>query len=160
VSDSHAHVPSAAPGGLRLRLGGGLGVDPDAVARAEAALASLSSNFETWMADEIAKLDAAWARVLAEGANAQTLEGLYMRAHDLKGLGATYQYPLVTRIAGSLCRLLHDPARRLAAPMDLLQAHFGAIKHAVAQKIRTDEDPWAAQAAADLETRTSAALGE
>ena len=42
-------------------------------------------------------------RIRAEGLTPETAENLYFRAHDLKGLGATYGYPLVTRIAGSLC---------------------------------------------------------
>jgi len=150
-------APFGGPGGPRLRLGGGMGVDPDAVARAEAALKSLSANFETWMSDEIVKLDAARARIDAEGWIAPTAEGLYMRAHDLKGLGTTYQYPIVTRMAGSLCKLIGDPARRLLAPMALVDAHIAAIKRSVAQQIHTEDDPWAAAAAADLEARALAA---
>ena len=41
-------------------------------------------------------------------------------AHDLKGLGATYQYPLVTRLAGSLCKMIDDPQTRLNAPMNII----------------------------------------
>ena len=50
---------------LKLKLGGGrLGaIDPAAIARAEAALKSLSSNFTQWLADEITKLDAAREQV-------------------------------------------------------------------------------------------------
>lgn len=151
------HGQVGASGGLRMRLGGGLGIDPGAVARAEAALKGLSSNFDTWMTDEIVKLDAVRTRIDAEGLNAETAEQLYMRAHDLKGLGATYQYPIVTRLAASLCKITHDPASRLSASMTLVDAHIAAIKHAVAQQIRTDEDPWAAATAADLEARTSSA---
>lgn len=152
----HAAV---APGGPRLRLGGRLGIDPGAIARAEAALAGLSTNFETWMADEIAKLDAARVRINAEGLTGEAAEGLYMRAHDLKGLGATYQYPIVTRLAASLCRLTHDSAKRTSMPMALVDAHIDAIRRAVAEKIRTDEDPWAAATVTSLEDRAATALG-
>jgi hypothetical protein len=158
LSDTE-HAAIAAPSGPRLRLGGRLGIDPDAIARAEAALAGLSSNFEAWMADEITKLDAARARIDSEGLTSEAAEGLYMRAHDLKGLGATYQYPLVTRLAASMCRLTHDPTRRASMPMALVDAHIHAIRRAVAEKVRTDEDPWGAATAADLEARASAVPG-
>ena len=107
-----------APNTLRLKVGGRLGaIDPAAIAKAEAALKSLSGNFAEWLADEVAKLDAARQRVRAEGLTAEAAENLYLRAHDLKGLGATYEYPLVTRIAGSLCKLIDDPDKRADAPL-------------------------------------------
>jgi len=159
LSESEIRPAAIAPVFPRLRLGGGPGADPSAVARAEAALKSLSANFETWMADELAKIEAARARISAEGLTAETGEGLYMRAHDLKGLGATYEYPIVTRLAGSLCELIHDPASRAKAPMALVDSHLAAIKRAVADKIRTDDHPWARATSEDLEARVAEVRG-
>ncbi|MHB8530110.1 MAG: Hpt domain-containing protein [Caulobacteraceae bacterium] len=147
-------APGAPGGGPRLRIGGGLGaIGPDAVARAEAALKSLSGNFAGWLDDEVGKLKAARVGIQAEGLTAATGEALYMRAHDLKGLGATYQFPLITRIAGSLCRITEDPATRADAPLDLVDAHIAAIEAAVAGQIRTDEDPRGRAMAEELEER-------
>lgn len=132
------------PNTLKLKLGGGgrLGaIDPAAIAKAEAALKSLSGNFAEWLADEVAKLEAARQRVRVEGLTTETAENLYLRAHDLKGLGATYEYPLVTRIAGSLCKLIDDPAKRLEAPLFLVDAHIDAIKAAVKGGIQSDTNP-------------------
>ncbi len=129
---------------LKLKLGGRLGgIDPAALAKAEAALKGLSSNFDQWMQDELTKLDAARERVRNEGYNAETAETLYFRAHDLKGLGSTYGYPLVTRIAASLCRLTDDPVNRLKAPLFLIDAHIDAIKAAVRGGVRDDDHPTA-----------------
>src|ERR1700749_3156620 len=106
------------PNTLKLKVGGRFGgIDPAAIAKAEAALKGLSSNFAQWLQDEIAKLDASRARIKAEGWSAETAESLYLRAHDLKGLGSTYEFPLITRLAASLCRLIDDPETRLNAPM-------------------------------------------
>ena len=130
------------PNTLRLKVGGRLGaIDPAAIAKAEAALKSLAGNFGEWLQDEVTKLEAARQRVRAEGLNAETAENLYLRAHDLKGLGATYEYPLVTRIAGSLCKLIDEPTKRAAAPMNLVDAHIDAIKAAVKGGIQTDTHP-------------------
>ncbi|MDR3507793.1 MAG: Hpt domain-containing protein [Caulobacteraceae bacterium] len=127
---------------LKLRLGGRLGgIDPAALAKAEAALKGLANNFEQWMQDELTKLDAARERVRAEGYNAETAETLYFRAHDLKGLGSTYGYPLVTRIAGLLCRLTDDPTTRLRAPLYLVDAHIDSIKAAVRGGVREADHP-------------------
>ncbi len=147
------------PGALRARVGGGgrLGViDPAAIAKAEAALKSLSGNFAQWLNDEVAKLDAARAAVSAEGPTHQTMESLYLRAHDLKGLGATYGFPLITRIAGLLCRLIDDKSKRLEAPMALVDAHIQAIKAAARDDIKTDDHPVGKVLVQELESRVRA----
>ena len=130
------------PNTLRLKVGGGFGgIDANAIAKAEAALKAMSSQFGQWLQDEITKLDAAQVAIRTHGLNAQTAEGLYFRAHDLKGLGTTYQYPLVTRLAGSLCKLLDDSTKRTSAPVRLLDAHIDAIKAVVRDQIQTDDHP-------------------
>jgi hypothetical protein len=139
---------------LKLKAGSRFGgIDAAALAKAEAALKGLAGNFDQWMDDELSKLDAARARIHAEGFNAETAENLYFRAHDLKGLGSTYGYPIVTSIAGSLCRLIDDPATRLRAPLFLLDAHIDAIKAAVRGKIRENDHPIALALLKELDTR-------
>jgi hypothetical protein len=146
-----------APNALRLKVGGRFGgIDPAAIAKAEAALKSLSAQFAQWLDDEIRKLDAAHAAVRTQGWTAETAEGLYLRAHDLKGLGATYEYPLITRIAASLCRLIDQPERRMSAPLPLVDAHVDAIKACVRDEIRDDSHPVGAALASELEARAAA----
>ena len=148
----HLIQPSNA---LRLKVGAGrLGmIDASAIAKAEAALQSLSGNFAQWLNDEVAKLEAARQGVRAEGVTADTMETLYLRAHDLKGLGATYGFPLITRIAGLLCRLIDDKAKRTDAPMPLIDAHIDAIKAAVRDGIKDVDHPIGKVLVQELETR-------
>ena len=152
MSDNNPGQMIQVPNTLRLKVGGRLGaIDPAAIAKAEAALKSLSGNFAEWLADEVAKLEAARQRVRAEGLTTEAAENLYLRAHDLKGLGATYEYPIVTRIAGSLCKLIDDPAKRAEAPMALVDAHIDAIKAAVRGRIQTDTHPVGSALVTELE---------
>jgi len=130
------------PNTLKLKVGGRFGaLDPSAIAKAEAALKSLSGNFTQWLQDEVVKLENARQRVKAEGMTAETMEFLYLRAHDLKGLGTTYEYPLITRIGASLCKLIDDKDKRLTAPMALIDAHIDGIRAAVRDEVKTDEHP-------------------
>jgi hypothetical protein len=140
---------------LRLKVGGGrLGaIDPAAIAKAEAALMSLASNFSQWLADEITKLEAARAQVKTVGVTVESMENLYLRAHDLKGLGTTYGYQLITRIAGSLCRMIDDKEKRMTAPLDLVDSHIDAIKAAVRDDIKSDEHPVGRVLVQELERR-------
>lgn len=148
----HLIQPSKA---LRLKVGGGrLGtIDAAAIAKAEAALKSLSGNFAQWLNDEVAKLEAARQVVRSEGPSPETMETLYLRAHDLKGLGATYGFPLITRVAGLLCRLIDDRAKRVNAPMALIDAHIDAIKAAVRDDIKDLDHPIGKALVQELETR-------
>jgi hypothetical protein len=156
LSDSNTGQMIQAPNALRLKVGGRLGaIDPAAIAKAEAALKSLSGNFAEWLAEEVSKLDAARQRIRADGLTPEAAENLYLRAHDLKGLGATYEYPLVTRIAGSLCKLIDDPAKRAEAPLFLVDAHIDAIKAAVKGGIQTDADPIGRALVTELEARVT-----
>ena len=159
MSNSNPAQMIQPPNALKAKLGGGrFTLDADAVARAEAALKSLSGQFSQWLQDELAKLDAARAEVKAQGLTTATAEVLYMRAHDLKGLGATYEFPLVTRLAGSLCKLIDSPETRLSAPLALVDAHIDAIKAAVRDDIKTDEHPLGKALAEELESRVSTYL--
>jgi hypothetical protein len=134
---------------------GPLPVNADVVARAEAALKALSGQFSRWLQDEVDKLDAAHLRVCAEGLEGEAAESLYTHSHDLKGLGGTYEFPIVTRLAGSLCRLLD--ARRAEAPLDLVVAHVEAIKSVVRDDIRDESHPVGGALVLTLEARVRSA---
>lgn len=149
------------PNTLRMKVGSRFGgIDPSAVAKAEAALKGLSNQFAQWLADEIAKLEEARAAIKTEGLNRQTADRLYLHCHDLKGLGATYEYPLITRIAGSLCKLMDDQEMRASAPMFLVDAHIDAVRAAVRDEIRDTNHPVGRILAEELERRVLAYLDE
>jgi chemotaxis protein histidine kinase CheA len=131
-----------APNALRDRLGSRLGrIDPDAIARAEAALKGLSSQFGQWLEDEVRKLEAARTALREQGMSRPTVDQVYTHAHDLKGLGSTYEFPIITQLAGSLCRLLGEADKRLKAPLALIDVHVDAIRAAVRDDIKTTENP-------------------
>lgn len=149
------------PNTLRSKVGSRFGgIDPSAVAKAEAALKSLSSQFGQWLQDEIVKLENARAAIRTQGAGQATCDALFLHAHDLKGLGATYEFPLITRIAGSLCKLMDEPRTRPAAPMFLVDAHIDAIRAAVRDNIRDVEHPLGRRLAEELEGQVRAFLAE
>ncbi len=146
----------AAPTTLRDRVGPRIGrIDPEAIARAEAALKGLSSQFGEWLQDELTKLDAARDAIRTSGMDRASIDKLFTCAHDLKGLGATYEFPLVTRIAGSLCKLLGDGDVRLTTPLTLVDAHINAIKASVRDNIRDSDSPVGAALASELERLTT-----
>ncbi len=130
------------PNTLRKKVGGKLGpVNMAAIAKAEAALSSLSENFDEWISDEVGKLEETRKAVLAEGLAGNAGQKLFNAAHDLKGLGTTYGYPLVSGMADSLCNITLEDDVRAKASIDLVSAHVDSIRAVVRGKIKTANNP-------------------
>lgn len=142
------------PNTLRAKVGGKLGaLDPTMLAKAEEALSSLSDQFDNWLDDEVNKLEKAQETIRSEGLTEKNAEQLYFRCHDLKGLGTTYGYPLITRIAGSVCKMLDDETIRMQSPRVLIDAHVDAIRAVVRGKIKAENHPVGVTLAETLEAR-------
>lgn len=129
--------------------------DAEAIKRAEAALEGMSSQFGAWLDDELRKLEEAHKVMLQPGTGDKEVEEFYRRAHDLKGLGTTYGFPIVSQFAGSLCRLIDSPNGRAKAPKALLTAHVNAIVAAVHQKIKDSTHPIGAALLTELVTQVA-----
>lgn len=127
------------------------GFDLAAIERAEAALAELSVEFDDWMAKETDRLTAARDAIAAEGLNEATRAQLYSAAHDIKGEGATFGYPLAARIADTLCGLMDGIADETALPLDLMMQHVEAIRAIVRENAKGADHPLALAMAEQLD---------
>jgi chemotaxis protein histidine kinase CheA len=112
--------------------------EPDPVARAEAALEAISSDFAEWMKDECERLDAARLKVGQQGMSAETRQELFLAAHDVKGDSATFGYPEVARAADSLCRLLEHSPDIGKIPRALVDQHVDAVRAIFREHKRAD----------------------
>ena len=143
------------PNVLKAKLGGPLSLtSSEAIKRAERALENLSHEFDNWLDDEITRVENTWnaARDLSDREN--QLTEVYGASHDLKGLATTYGYPLITRYANSLCRLLATDTSRDVAPANLIEAHVHACRTAMRQNIKSPDHPVGIALAHELETQT------
>jgi HPt (histidine-containing phosphotransfer) domain-containing protein len=124
------HEVITPPNKLRNAVSTVARIDPsdDPVARAEAALAKLSSEFPSWMDAECERLDEARRNIRAAGLNKATCESLFRAAHDIKGEAATFGYPTVTDPADSLCRLIEHSPDMSRIPLRLIDQHVDAVR--------------------------------
>lgn len=131
--------------------------DAGAIERAEAALRGLSVNFQEWMTTEVEKLEQARVHARLDAYSSATLESLYNVAHDVKGVGTTYQYPLITAAAAQLCRLLESSEGRAAARQApaLIDGHVDAIRAILRNDVRTADDTVALTLIATLKQRVN-----
>jgi len=147
------------PNKLKAKVGGGTfaGLDMAAVQRAEAAMETLKVEFVDWIAKDIARLGDAYSTFVANR-NANTGSDLFRAAHDLKGQAATFEYPLIARVAASLSKLMDELDSPELAPLTLVQAHVEAIRVIFRDKIKDISNRVALVLVEELETRTQQTL--
>ncbi len=110
----------------------------DPVARAEKALADLSSEFKNWMAIEADRLSAAHSAILAGGFSDATREELFHAAHDIKGDAATFGFPSAAGAAESLCRIIEHAPDLGRVPAELIAHHINAIQAIARERTKLD----------------------
>jgi chemotaxis protein histidine kinase CheA len=110
----------------------------DPIARAEKALAGLSSEFKNWMLVEAERLAAAHAAIIDDGFTDSTRQELFRAAHDIKGDAATFGYPSAGAAAESLCRIIEHAPDLDAVPSNLIEHHINAIQAIVRERTRRD----------------------
>jgi chemotaxis protein histidine kinase CheA len=139
------------PNMLKAKVGGRIaGVDMAAIKRAEQALANLKTEFEDWISTDVARLGTT-RDAFAKSANDDTRGELYRAAHDLRGQALTFEYPLIARMAKSLCNLLDGADGH--PPIALVDAHVDAIRVIVRQNIKAAGDKTAVMLSEELEAR-------
>jgi len=132
------HEVITPPHSLRRAVGPAAETDEDPVARAEAALDQLSSEFGTWMHAECERLEAARQKVAENGFTEATNGELFRAAHDIKGEATTFGYPALTGVADSLCRLLEHAPELTRVPMALVDQHVDAVRAIAREYSRPD----------------------
>jgi len=132
------HEVITLPNKLRKALAPTTSYDDDPVARAEAALEQLSSEFAGWMLAECERLEAARQQVKRLGFTDKTHDELFRASHDIKGEAATFGFPSVTGAAESLCRLLEHTPDKTRIPQSLVDQHVDAVRAIAREQARPD----------------------
>ena len=146
------------PNTLKAKVGGAAGgVDMAAVLRAEAAMENLKVEFNDWVGADVQRLGDCRDRFAALPDHSTRGE-LFRAAHDLKGQATTFEYPMISRLASSLTRLLEAMGPSENLPLGLIDAHVAAIRIVFRDKIRNATDRMSAVVAEELEARVTEAL--
>lgn len=117
--------------------------DPDPekhVSMAENALEEISINFSNWMLAETDRLDKARKSYRSETVTDEAVELLFQACHHVRGNAGVFGYPLASRIADSLCKLL-DRCREAGIPAVLVDQHVDAIRAMVREDARGMDHP-------------------
>lgn len=139
---------------LLAKAGGNL--NPALAARAELAISQLEDQFPAWLAEMVIRLVAARQEMGETAVTAATREPIYVAALELKSLGETYGFMLISRFGHSLSRLLIRLEGDKAAPPELIDAHINAVKAVLRENMRDPNHPVGSALAAELERQVAA----
>lgn len=130
------------------------------LARAQAAVADLARNYG---ANTLGDLDQCAALLKtgreAPDRRAAAIKDLYNIAHNIKGQGGAFGYPLVTRIGDSLCTLVRQEREFSDADLGVVQAHLDALRLILTKDIKGEGGEVGAKLAARLENMVVRAPG-
>jgi chemotaxis protein histidine kinase CheA len=132
------HEVITPPNKLRKALAPVTDPGDDPIARAEAALAQLSSEFAGWMNAECERLEAARQQVKRLGFTEKTHEELFRASHDIKGEAVTFGFPGLAGVAESLWRLLEHTPEITRIPLALVDQHVDAVRAIAREHTRQD----------------------
>ncbi|MDB6097571.1 MAG: hypothetical protein JWN58_274 [Gammaproteobacteria bacterium] len=146
------------PNILKAKVGGNFaGIDMAAMRRAEAALDILKTNYAEYVGTDVQHLEDSRDRFAAQPDKTQ-LDGLYRASHDIRGQAATFGYPLVARVATSLCHLIEATKLPSALPLALVDAHVSTIRVIFRDKIKDGANQVAEELSCELEGQVRAAI--
>ncbi len=122
--------------------GGGLD-EAEMLRRAEEAVTALKGEYPIWVEGHLADLEKAYA-----GARANPDEGdvhlgtVAQIAHEVKGEGTTYGYPLMTMLGDSLCGftrgMIEGKTQRSDTHLDIIGKHIEAMRVVIRDRIEGD----------------------
>lgn len=130
------------------------------LARAEAAVADLAKSYTGWALADVDKCAGILAGARGDGAADRVTRAreIHAVAHNIKGQGTSFGYPLMTRLGQSLCHLTRRKSDFSDADLDLVAAHLDAMRLVLAKEIRGDGGELGNKLGARLEEKVRAAL--
>lgn len=114
-------------------------LDPEAMARAEAALSEMSEEYPDWVKTIIDKL-AAQHRSAVDTPHERrgSFEKIRRIAHDMKGQGGTFGYPLITDFASSLYDFTGPNVGMTDNHVEIIKAHIDSMRVVINERIEGD----------------------
>lgn len=121
-------------------LGAGLAsIDPKAMAEAEAALAKMSEDYPDWVSGLLMKMQEQHGRCVDTPENRKDLfEVINHIAHDMKGQGGTFGYPLITTFSDSLYGVTEMKTGIEDNHVELVKAHIDAMRAVIRGRVSGD----------------------
>ena len=141
----------------------GAGPDLDTIlTRVREGVERLTQEFVAVARATLTDLDAnlAEARTSNGEDRRRALQRIFRDSHDLRGLGGTFDYPLITHIGSSLCDLIVRLDTATALHLEAVELHISAMKLVVAEGMTGDGGQRGQQLTASIQAMVGKVLAQ
>ncbi len=111
---------------------------------ADQGLAEMSKDYIDYAREDAKRLGAACDKLESSGGAKEAIETAYWIAHQMKGQGGTFGYPLITAVGASLCNILDGRESLDAVQIEAVRLHIEAMLLVVSRPLRGDDPEGAA----------------
>lgn len=116
------------------------GIDLDTLEKAEQLIAGMQDSYLEWVEEDLRKLQALEADLdSAARPRGAVLKDIFSIAHDVKGQGGSFDYPLMTLIGNHLCRYIERlEGEATDKNIEVVKVHISALRLVIAQRMSGD----------------------
>lgn len=124
----------------KVTVGGPGAVDAATIARAEKVIGNMAASYVDWAAQDLKKLGAGLEGLVSDqGGKRDSMIAIFETAHDMKGQGGSFGYPLITAIANELCRLIEKiEGEPNPDEIDAIRVHIDSLRLVLKERIKGD----------------------
>jgi len=145
------------PKTLRRKIGKGFEFDLNQMAQVQKEVNAWSENFQDWTKEYIERLQS--ARAACGPADQKRRRALFgemnIMAHELRGLGGTFGFPLVTSVARSLFDLTQFSLDQSDDCVSLVGTHIDTLKAILREDVRDEGDAVSQALVEELEKKNA-----
>lgn len=114
-----------------------LQISTEALEKAQAALGKMAEDYPDWAAKHLDELIMLAARAVdTPEKRTDVFQEINLMAHDMKGQGGTFGYPLVTMFADSLHKFTRENSGTTDNHVEIVRAHVDAMRAVIKGRIR------------------------
>lgn len=110
----------------------------EAIEEADTAVAALGTNYPQRAGEKVSNLYRLLEAMPAAGSARESIDALYSIAHEIRGEGTSFGFPLATSIATGLCAVLEDQDQASEALREAIRLHIDSLNLVVSVPIEGD----------------------
>lgn len=114
-------------------------ISPEALAEAEAALADMSEDYPDWVSSIIEKLAEQHKKCIdVPDKRKEHFQEIREIAHDMKGQGGTFGYPLISNFSDALYGFADTRGKLTDNHVEIIKAHIDAMRAVISNRVKGD----------------------
>ena len=114
------------------------GTGAQALKKAEAAVKQHQNrvDYKSIAQESVDKINVSLKELTDDPASAAAEKRIYELAHNLKGEGASFGYPAVSRVADLLCRVTEKPGKKSQRRLKVIRVQIESLKAMVRENVK------------------------